>query len=73
MEQLEIMAEKNSHMPLCYYCLLSLVRFCPGTWAAFWCHCPEGDIRLVSSWVDNGAKYPRRMGAQEEGGKEEGK
>lgn len=64
MEQLEIRAERNSHMPVCYFCPLSLVRFCPSAWVAFWCHGPEGDIRLVSSWPDNGAECPRRLGGR---------
>lgn len=61
-EQLEITAERNGHTPMGYYCPLSLVRFCPSSWVAFWCCCPEGDIRLVSSWLDNRAECPRRLG-----------
>lgn len=36
-----------------------------------WPHCPGGDIRLWSSWPDNGAECPRRLEVlgEREGGK----
>lgn len=54
-------------------CLFSLFppQF-PPLVPALWLHTPGGDIRLWSSWLDNGAECPRRppeVLGEAEGGK----